>query len=375
MWDETLRTARILIVDDQEANVSLLKAILSRAGYSSVASTTDPREVLALCVEFEPDLILLDLHMPHLDGFEVMQQLGPHIIEQGYLPTVMLTADITPEAKQQALSRGARDFLTKPFDATEVMLRIRNLLETRFLHLELKGQNRILEEKVRERTQEVEGARNEILERLALAAEYRDDDTGQHIHRVGDMSANLADLLGSSEAEVELIKRTAPLHDVGKIGVSDAVLLKPGKLTAEEFEHVKKHTIIGAGILSGGRHALLRMSEQIALTHHERWDGTGYPGGLTGEAIPRAGRIVAVADVFDALTHERPYKKAWPADEAVAEIVSQRARHFDPEVVDVFVELARREGFPASSLRPRTRRSSRTRRTSSLSEKAQRTAV
>ena len=325
-------------MDDQPSNVLLLEGILHEEDYSAYRSITDSRQVLSVFLEYQPDLVLLDLQMPFLDGFEVMKQLQTHIPLEAFLPILVLTADITPEAKRQALAGGAMDFLTKPFDATEVILRIRNLLQTRALHLQLQNQNQILDQKVRERTAELEATQNEILERLALAAEYSDDDTGEHTQRVGQMAAHIAQALGLPEAEVELIGRAALLHDVGKIAIPDAILLKPGKLTPEEFTHMQTHTALGAKMLSGGQFALMQLAEEIAFTHHERWDGTGYLG-LHGEAIPVAGRIVAVADVFDALTNERPYKKAWPHNEAIEEIQRQSGRQFDPRVVQAFLEI------------------------------------
>jgi len=274
----------------------------------------------------------------------VMKQLRACIAPVDFLPILVLTADITPEAKRRALAEGALDFLTKPFDATEVVLRIKNLLRTRALHLQLQGQNQLLDQKVRERTDELEETQIEILERLALASEYRDDDTGEHTRRVGKTAAQIAEALGWSAGEVELMRRAAPLHDVGKIGIPDSILLKPGKLTAEEFEQMKTHTTMGAKILSGGHFPLLQLAEQIALTHHERWDGTGYLG-FQEEAIPIAGRIVTVADVFDALTSERPYKKAWPVSEAIEEIKRQRGRQFDPRVVAAFLKVVSSNGI------------------------------
>lgn len=338
MLDNTLTAARILIVDDNASNVLLLEGILQEEDYTAYRSITDSRQVLPVFLGHQPDLVLLDLQMPYLDGFEVMKQLRPHIPPEAFLPILVLTADITSEAKRQALAGGAMDFLTKPFDATEVILRIRNLLQTRALHLQLQNQNQLLEQKVRERTAELEETQNEILERLALAAEYRDDDTGEHTKRVGQMSAQIAQALGLSNAEVELIRRAALLHDVGKIGIPDSILLKPGKLSPDEFNHMKTHTTLGAKMLSGGRFPLLQRAQEIALTHHERWDGTGYML-LQGEAIPIAGRIVAVADVFDALTSARPYKDAWPPMEAIEEIQRQSGEQFDPQVVDAFLQV------------------------------------
>jgi putative two-component system response regulator len=285
--------------------------------------------------------------MPHMDGLAVMDQLN-EIVEASYLPILMLTGDLTPEARREALSRGAKDFVNKPFNPDEVLLRIRTLLETRFLYLQIQSQNQILEAKVRERTRELEAAQIEIIERLARAAEFRDDNTGQHTERVGQMAALLARQLGLPDPQVSLIRRAAPLHDVGKIGIPDAVLLKLGKLTVEEFELVKTHTTIGARILSGSRFGVLRLAEEIAFSHHERWDGEGYVG-INKDQIPLAGRIVAVADVFDALTQKRPYKAAWPVAEAIAEIERQRSRQFDPEIVDAFLRVIEQQSIRIST--------------------------
>ncbi|MEO7274198.1 MAG: HD domain-containing phosphohydrolase [Vicinamibacterales bacterium] len=340
MQSTAFKQARILIVDDEPANVELLKRLLERSGFMHLHSTNDPREAAPMFKALAPDLVLLDLHMPHMDGLQVIVELKS-MGDESYLPILMLTGDMTPEARREALSRGAKDFVNKPFHADEVLLRIRTLLETRFLYLQIQSQNQDLEKKVQERTQELEAAQIEILERLARAAEFRDDNTGRHTERVGQMAALVAQEAGMEPAQVVLIRRAAPLHDVGKIGIPDAVLLKLGKLTAEEFALVKTHTTIGARILSGSRFDLLQLAEQIARCHHERWDGSGYQG-LVGEDIPLAGRIVAVADVFDALTQKRPYKPAWPIAEAVAEIERQRHRQFDPTIVDAFLRVINR---------------------------------
>jgi putative two-component system response regulator len=339
MQEATLHTARILIVDDHELNVHLLERILRLAGYSQIRGTTEPRQALALFEAFQPDLMLLDLHMPLMDGFAVMAALGRRTSGGVYLPILAITGDIMPETKLRALSAGARDFLSKPFDNTEVLLRIKNLLETRFLYVQLQHQNEMLEAKVRERTHELEQAQVEILQRLALAAEFRDDETGQHTQRVGQLAARLADTLGLPAEQVELIRMAAPLHDIGKIGIPDRILLKPDVLSVEEMEQMRRHTLIGSRILSGGRYMLLHIAEEIASTHHERWDGSGYPQGLTGEAIPLTGRIVAVADAFDALVNERPYKHAWPVPEVLTEIARQSGEKFDPRVVAALLRL------------------------------------
>jgi putative two-component system response regulator len=332
------KRARIIIVDDERANVALLERILEQDGYSNLCGTTQPEAVVELCTQTPPDLLLLDLHMPRLDGFELLEQLKPWL-ESRAVPVLVLTADTTREAKRRALSGGASDFLTKPFDASEALLRIRNLILNRFLQLELRRQNLILEERVWERTRELATARLEVLARLAMAAEYRDDETGGHIQRVGRTSGQLAQALGLDDHTADLIRNAAPLHDVGKIGVPDGILLKPGTLTDEERDGMKVHVSIGASILSRSTSPLLRMAEQIALTHHEWWDGTGYPLGLCGEEIPLGGRVVAIADVFDALTQDRPYKEAFGLDQALAEIRTLSGRQFEPRIVSAFEEL------------------------------------
>ena len=330
--------ARILMVDDERANILLLERILEKAGYRNVRSTTDPETVPGLVAEFRPDLLLLDLKMPRLDGFEILELLADGASSDPDLPVLVLTADATRETRRRALTAGARDFLTKPLDVDEVLLRIANMLDIRSLTLELRAKNATLEDRVRERTRELEESHIETFERLALAAEYRDDDTGQHTRRVGRMAALLGQELGLAPDVVQMLERAAGLHDVGKIGVPDAILLAPRKLTVEEFEVVKSHTVIGAKILSGSASPLMMMAEEIAWSHHERWNGRGYAGAIADE-IPLMGRITTVADVFDALTHERPYKEAWPLERAIDEIAGQRGEQFDPGVVDAFVTI------------------------------------
>ena len=329
----------ILAVADDEPTLILLAWTLERAGHANVHTTADPREVPALSGETRARLVLLDLHMHGMDGFEPVERLGPLTGERRSVSFLVLTAAPSEESKRRALSLGARDFLITPLDRTELLLRVRNVLQVQQLQDRLFEQNANFELEVAERTRDLEQARLEVLDRLALGGEYLDDDTREHARRIGRTCALIAIGLGLPDAEVELISRAAPLHDIGKIGIPDATLLKPGKLTQAEFDQIKRHTTIGADILSGSRSPLLRMAESIALTHHERWDGSRYPLGLAGEEIPLAGRIVAVADVFDALTHERPYKEAWSISDAVAEIVSQSGRQFDPAIVEAFTRL------------------------------------
>ena len=341
------RDARILVIDDHEPNVEALTRILHRVGFAAVNGTTDPLVGVRLVQEWDPDLILLDLHMPKLDGFGVLEAIRPHLDNGRYLPVLMLTADSSDDTKRRALAGGVKDFLTKPFDATEVLLRIENLLETRFLYAALRDQNLLLEARVTERTRELEQAQFEILQRLAAAAEFRDDDTGHHTQRVGRLAALLAQEVGLGVDHVDLIRRAAPLHDVGKIGIPDSILLKRGRLTGTERKVMETHTTIGAAMLAGGRSTLVQIAETIARSHHERWNGKGYPHGIAGEEIAIEARVVAVADFLDALTHDRPYRKAWSIEKTVATIVAERGQHFDPQLVDALLALQRREKLSA----------------------------
>jgi putative two-component system response regulator len=327
------RDAHILVIDDEEVNIRLLQRTLAGAGYENVLCTTNPSDAARLFAESSPDLVLLDLHMPGTDGFQLLRELAGDLEANGQVPVLMLTGDDSPEAKRGALALGARDFVTKPFDNLEVLLRIENLLENRFIHRALENQNVVLEERVKERTGNLEQAQLEILERLARAAEFRDDETGRHTQRVGILAERLALALGSEAGFAELIKRAAPLHDVGKIGIPDGILLKPCKLTPIEFETMKTHTLIGAQILSGGTSEIIVLAETIALSHHEWWDGTGYPGSLEGAEIPFAARIVAVADFLDAVTHRRPYRAAWTLKAALKAIERASGSHFDVDIV------------------------------------------
>jgi len=350
-----LNRSSILVVDDEPANVHLLDRFLKEAGFSEIRTTTDSRQALRLFEEQKPDIVLLDLLMPFLDGFAVMRQLSEAAPPDTYVPILVLTADITNETKQRALSSGAKDFLTKPLDLTEVLLRVRNLLETRRLYAQIRADNEQLEQRVSERTRELEESKYEILDRLATACEYRDYATGEHTRRVGELSAAIAEMQGAPAWQTQLIRRTAPLHDIGKIGIPDAILLKPAKLERAEFEIMKTHTVIGARILSGSSYPLLQMAESIALTHHERWDGAGYPQGLAALAIPFEGRVVALADAFDALIHERPYKRGWSLEQAFAEIRRQSGKQFDPELVSALARIAdRTDAFAVSARHART---------------------
>jgi putative two-component system response regulator len=330
---------RILIIDDQEENVKLLERILASAGYEDVASTTNSVDAHRLQTQFKPDLVLLDLHMSGKDGFQVLEEIVAHAGGAEHVPVLMITADDSAEVKRRALALGAKDFLSKPFDSAEVLLRIRNLLETRFLYRKLRRQNTDLELKVTERTKELEQSQLEMLERLAAAVEFRDDDTGNHTKRVAQVSALLGEAIGLEATTVELIRRAAPLHDIGKVGIPDNILLKAGPLTGEEFEIMKTHTVIGSRMLSKGRSELVRFSQRVARSHHEWWDGSGYPDRVSGQAIPLEARIVAAADFLDALTHDRPYRPAWGIDDTLAEIKRRAGSHFDPTVANALLGI------------------------------------
>jgi putative two-component system response regulator len=339
------RKPSLLVIDDQPENIRLLVRILNQAGYLDITTATDSSRVPELHALCRPDIVLLDLHMPTNDGFAVLEKLAPFTFGVDRLPVIMITADDSSETKRKALSLGAKDFISKPFDQAEVVLRIQNLLETRFLHQQLRRHNNELEKKVAERTRELEQSQIEMLERLATAVEFRDDDTGDHTKRVGLISGRLAEAIGLGTAAAELIKRAAPLHDIGKVGIADGILLKPGPLTPDERAIMQTHTTIGSKMLSRGRSELVRLCQRIARSHHERWDGAGYPDGLSEQGIPLEARIVAVADYFDALTHERPYRGAQSERKTLDAINETSASHFDPVVVDALSRIDRQSGF------------------------------
>jgi putative two-component system response regulator len=330
--------SKILIVDDEEANVKLLEHLLMQSGYHSIRSTTDSREVVKIYKEFCPDLVLLDYNMPHMNGVEVMEKLI-EVEKEAYPSVVIVTANNSNDVKIRSLATGVLDFLAKPYDTVEVVSRIRNILSVRLLHNRINHQNKVLDQKIRDRTQELSDTRLEVVQRLSRAAEYRDNETGMHIIRMSRYSYLLAEAVGLPIDQCELIQHASPMHDVGKIGIPDSILLKSEKLDAAEWEIMKTHAEIGGLILSDSESDLMQMAESIALTHHEKWDGSGYPNGLKGEEIPLEGRIVAICDVFDALTSERPYKKEWPIEKAIQELKDNSGVHFDPNLVDKLIGI------------------------------------
>jgi len=329
--------ARILIVDDESVNLKLLDKMLSAQGYSNLVLVQDSRQVLEIYRQARTDLILLDINMPHLDGFEVMEQLKA-LDDPLFPPVVILTAQHGQDFLLRALNSGARDFITKPFYCNELLARVRNMLDAQLMHRMHYDQKAVLNEMVRTRTDELRRTRLQVVQQLGRAAEYRDNETGNHILRMSHISALLAKSIGWNEADCELMLHASPMHDIGKIGIPDHILLKPGKFEPEEWEIMKTHAVIGANILEGDDSDLMKCAGEIALTHHEKWDGSGYPYGLSGEAIPLVGRIAALADVFDALTSVRPYKEAWTVEAAVDLIKENRGTHFDPDLVTVFFE-------------------------------------
>lgn len=338
MPKEPYAHAKILIADDEATSVHLLVKVLTDAGYTNIKATQDPNEVIDLYGKINPDLLILDLHMPHMEGFKIMEQLKERI-SGDYLPVLVISQERNRVIQFSALEAGAKDFLVKPYDSIEVLLRIRNFLEVRMLHKQVREQNVLLEYRIKERTEQLYQSQIEAIQRLSRAVEYRDSETGAHTARMEQYVYFLAVALGFGAEESEIISTASLLHDVGKIGIPDQILQKKGELTEKEREIMKRHTTIGAKLLSGSTSTFLKMGEEIALTHHERWDGSGYPRGLKGGDIPLAGRICGLCDVFDALTSNRPHKGAWPSDHALKEIEKERAGHFDPYVVDAFFKI------------------------------------
>jgi putative two-component system response regulator len=317
----------ILVVDDVPENIDILKGILQSRYKIKVALNGE--KALAIVAASPPDLILLDIMMPGMDGYEVCRRIKNETATRN-IPIIFVTAKNEKTDEVEGLELGAVDYLRKPVIPVLVIARVKT-------HLALYDQNRALEEKVRQRTAELESTRLEIIRRLGRASEFKDNETGLHVIRMSYYSAHIARKAGMSEDEVEMILNASPMHDVGKIGIPDNIILKPGKLDDDEWQIMRSHPQIGADIIGKHPVGILRLAREIALSHHEKWDGSGYPAGLAAENIPYSGRIVAIADVFDALTTERPYKKAWPIEKALHVITEEKGHHFDPDLVDVFL--------------------------------------
>jgi Response regulator containing a CheY-like receiver domain and an HD-GYP domain len=327
---------KIMVVDDNPANVKVLEKILKYNGYSNIRSITDSRKVLEQYIEYRPDLMLLDLMMPHMDGFEILEKLK--CVEEGYLPVIVVTAQNGREDRLKALELGAQDFIGKPLDSSEVLTRIRNFLKIRSKQNQMHDYNLWLEDKVRQETGEYYQLEMEVVDKLVRAAECRDYNTGSHIDRIEDYACTLCQALGLEAEQSRILSFACKMHDIGKIGIPDEILLKPGKLSSQEWEIMKQHSQKGAELLKGSSSKIILMAEEIARTHHEKWDGTGYPNGLQEEEIPFSGRIMALIDVFDALLSERPYKEAWDFDQTILYILSESGKHFDPAVVEAFTK-------------------------------------
>ncbi len=341
------KTPRILVVDDEDRNLRLMEAILVPLGYD-ILFARDGEQAIQKAGTDGADLILLDIMMPKMDGFEAARALKADS-DTNIIPIVMVTALQDVADRVKALDAGADDFLTKPVDKTEVRARVASLLKVKAYNDHMRHYQIELESQVAERTKELKKAFEKVksvslesIYRLTRAAEYKDEDTGDHIQRMSNYSAAIARAMGLEDQVTETILYAAPMHDIGKIGTPDRILLKPGKLTPDEWTIMKQHTLIGARILEGSDTEVIRLGEIVALSHHEKWDGTGYPKGLKGKDIPLAGRIVAIADVFDALTSKRPYKEPFSLEKSCEIIKQGRASHFDPEVVDAFFASERK---------------------------------
>jgi len=343
--------ARILVVDDQRINLEFAAHVLESAGYTNFETIEDSRDVVPNVEANGADLILCDLRMPRMDGYEVMKALEDVIPSNSYVPIVIITADVSIEARQRALSLGAKDFLIKPLDPTEMVLRIANLLETRSLHLRLQARSERLEDVVVQRTRALSSAlervkgmqeelrlsQEETVKRLSMAAELRDPASGAHIERMSKYCMLLAETIGIDYERAETIRIASQMHDVGKIAIPDSILLKPGPLDHKERLEMQRHAEIGRRILAGSRSDLMDTAATIAGTHHERVDGKGYPQGLRGKEIPVEGRIAAIADVFDALTSDRVYRPAIAATDALELMASGAGSHLDAQLLDEFL--------------------------------------
>ena len=320
------KKASVLVVDDKSENIQILDGILSSSYNVKVAK--NGKTALKVAEKFMPDIILLDILMPDMDGYEVCKRLKSNILTKR-IPIIFVSSKKDSVDEKKGFEMGAVDYISKPVSAAIVLSRVST-------HLALYNQNKELQKLVDEKTKEIKETRFEIIRRLGMAAEYKDNETGTHIYRVSNYCKIIALNYGLSYEDADLIYNVSSMHDIGKIGISDSILLKPGKLTNEEFEIVKTHTIIGARIIGEHSSELLKIARIVAKEHHEKWDGTGYPDGLKNEEINIFARITAVADVFDALTSIRPYKEPWAVEKALDFIRDESGKHFDPKVINAF---------------------------------------
>ena len=355
---DDLRNARIMVVDDEPLNIRVVQKYLRQFGYQQVYGITDPAQVVDSIRTEIPDVLLLDIMMPVVSGFDILRAIRQDA-RLTHMPILVLTAACDRETRLAVLELGATDFLAKPIDPSELEPRVRNALTAKKYHDQIHHYAKSLEQAVKERTADLEASRRELVLCLARAGEFRDTDTGHHAMRVGRCAGIIARATTCPAEFVEMLEQAAQLHDIGKIAIPDEILRHPGKLTPEDFErmqrHVlfgkriiepmaaaeaeamRRHTAAGQSILSASKSPLIMMASRIALTHHERWDGNGYPLGLAAYDIPLEGRITAVADVFDALASKRPYKPAFPFERCCQIIVEEAGKHFDPEVVEAFM--------------------------------------
>ena len=328
----------VLIVDDSQPNLMIYKGIVRNLGGSRAICFAVSQAALDWCATHDPDVVIVDYNMPSPDGLEFIR-IFRRMPGKSEIPILMITAETDKHLRYRALETGASDFLTKPVDVIEFTARARNMLELRRSRKVLEDRAGWLAGEVEKATAEIVARERETILRLARVAEFRDTGTGMHIVRMAQYCRAIGAALGMSLDECELLLMAAPMHDIGKIGIPDSILLKPGKLTPAEVVTMRQHTVIGYDILKNSASYLLRTAADIALSHHERYDGSGYPYGVRGEDIPMVGRICALSDVFDALTSARPYKHAWPVDEAIAEILAGRGKQFDARIVDAFMDV------------------------------------
>ena len=354
---KTNTDAKIMIVDDERLNIMTFCQHLKEEGYGNFVTTERASEALLLVRNEQPDILLLDIHMPEISGLDILRVMGLDPVLQ-HIPVLILTAATDPKIRKRALDLGASDFLSKPVDPSELIPRVRNAILLKKHFDMVANEAARLEQQVEHRTRQLEATRQQLILSLARAAEHRDNDTGNHVIRVGRYAAIIASAMGYPQNKLQMLEQAAQLHDVGKIGIPDSILFKPGKLDRDQYDLMKRHCCIGKriiepisekdwevlkthtrkgeGLLHMRSSPLLMLAARIAQTHHEKWDGSGYPLGLSGEDIPLEGRMVAVADVFDALSSERPYKQAFPREKCFKILEEGRGKHFDPKVLDAF---------------------------------------